>query len=334
LTMAMAASSLVVAQQAAPRVFVPESHTRQAAQFGDLRLLPVRDDVWVVMGPGGNSTVQAGGDGTVVVDTGLEEQARDLVDAIRSVSARPVRQIINTHVHDDHTGGNEVVARAGRFIGAANARPAVTFLGSAAGASILAYETTVRRMSAADRQPAIPPGRWPTETFFVDRKDLYLNGESIQVLHRPAAHSDSDAAVYFRRSDVIAAGDVYTPDRFPVIDLEQGGSITGVLAGINALLDLAVPDFNEEGGTLIVPGHGRIGDESDVSDYRDMVTIVRDRVADMVSRSATLDQVKAAKPTLDYDGVYATPSYTGDMFVEAIYRSLTPSAARRPGGFR
>lgn len=315
--------------QAPPRVFVPASHVRPAATFGEVRLLPVRDDVWVAMSQGGNSTVQTGTDGVVVVDTGLEGQAASLVAAIGSVSSRRVRQIINTHVHTDHVGGNEVVARAGRFIGSGNARTPTTFLGGAAGASILAYETVIRRMSSdAGSQPAVPAGLWPTETFFVERKDLYLNGESIQLMHRPAAHSDSDAIVYFRRSDVISTGDVFTPNRFPVIDLAQGGSIAGLLAGINAILELAVPDFNQEGGTLIVPGHGRICDEADVSDYRDMVTIVRDRVQDMIQRKATADQVKAAKLTRDYDDVYGTPGHTGEMFVEAVYRSLTQAPQR------
>jgi glyoxylase-like metal-dependent hydrolase (beta-lactamase superfamily II) len=148
-------------------------------------------------------------------------------------------------------------------------------------------------------------------------------------LHVPAAHTDADTIVFFRRSDVISAGDVFTPDRYPMIDLARGGSIEGLLAGINYIIELAVPDFNEEGGTMIVPGHGRLCDESDVSDYRDMVTIVRDRVADMVKKKMTIEQVKAAKPTRDYDGVYARPGSSGDTFVEAVYRSLTAQTGGR-----
>jgi len=152
---------------------------------------------------------------------------------------------------------------------------------------------------------------------------MFFNGEPVLTIHVPNAHTDGDAMVFFRRSDVIATGDVFTPDRYPVIDLAEGGSINGLLAGLNLIIELAVPEFNEEGGTMIVPGHGRICDESDVGDYRDMVTIVRDRVQDLIAKKMTLAQVKAAKPTFDYDGVYGSSTYTGDMFVEAVYRSLT-----------
>jgi glyoxylase-like metal-dependent hydrolase (beta-lactamase superfamily II) len=174
------------------------------------------------------------------------------------------------------------------------------------------------------------PASLPTDTYFIKQKDMFVSGEAVQLLHVPAAHTDGDTIVFFRRSDVISAGDAFTPDRYPMIDLARGGSIEGMLAGINYILELAVPDINEEGGTMIVPGHGRLCDESDVSDYRDMVTIVRDRVADMVKKKMTLEQVKAAKPTRDYDGVYATPEHTGDTFVEAVYRSLTSQAGARP----
>jgi glyoxylase-like metal-dependent hydrolase (beta-lactamase superfamily II) len=187
------------------------------------------------------------------------------------------------------------------------------------GAPIFAHENLLNRLS----ESGASPNSLPTDSYFVKQKDMFVNGEAVQLLHVPAAHTDGDTVVFFRRSDVISTGDVFTPDRYPAIDLSRGGSIEGVLAGINYILELAVPDFNEEGGTMIVPGHGRLCDESDVSDYRDMVTIVRDRVADMVKKKMTLAQVQAAKPTRDYDGVYARSEYTGDMFVGAVYRSLT-----------
>lgn len=334
MTMLLAAAVALSAQQPAVRVFVPESHLQPATASGAVRRLPVRGGIHVVMGPGGNTTLQVGEDGIVVVDTGPASTAPDLVEAIRALSPRPIRQIINTHAHDDHAGGNAIVARAGRFIGSAQARPAFTFLGSAAGAPILAFETVLARMSASQTGGAsgIPSDNWPTETYFTPKKELYVNGESIQLLHQPAAHSDSDTVVYFRRSDVVSTGDVFSPGGYPVIDLAQGGSITGLLASLNRLIDIAVPDFNEEGGTLVVPGRGRICDEADLSDYRDMVTIVRDRVQDMVNKRATLDQVVAARLTRDYDGVYESPSFTGQMFVESVYRSLT--AAPGTGGAR
>ncbi len=152
---------------------------------------------------------------------------------------------------------------------------------------------------------------------------MFINGEPVQLLHQKAAHTDGDTMVMFRRTDVVSTGDVFTPDRYPMIDIERGGGIAGLLEGINYVLELAVPEFNEEGGTMIIPGHGRLCDESDVSDYRDMVTIVRDRIQALVKKGMTVEQVKAAKPTQDYDGIYARPTLTGDMFVEAVFRSLT-----------
>jgi hypothetical protein len=131
--------------------------------------------------------------------------------------------------------------------------------------------------------------------------------------------------VYFRRSDVISSGDIYVTDRYPTIDLASGGSLQGVIDGLNRLLDLAIPEHHEEGGTLIIPGRGRISDEFDVLEYRDMVTIIRDRIRDMIQKGMTLDQVKAARPTRDYDPQYGAASgpWTTDMFVEAAYRSLS-----------
>jgi glyoxylase-like metal-dependent hydrolase (beta-lactamase superfamily II) len=162
---------------------------------------------------------------------------------------------------------------------------------------------------------------WPTDTYFVAQKDLYVNGEPVQLLHTPAAHTDGDSLVMFRRSDAVSAGDVYTPDRYPVIDLAKGGSINGLIDALNHLLRLTVPEFNQQGGTLVIPGHGRLSDEADVAEYRDMVTFVRDRIADMVKKGMTLDQVKAARPTLDYDGIYGADK--GALFVEQVYRSLS-----------
>jgi len=160
---------------------------------------------------------------------------------------------------------------------------------------------------------------------FVGReKEFFFNGEPVFMYHVPAAHTDGDSIVFFRRSDVIATGDVYRTDSYPVVDLEKGGTVQGVIDALNLVLDLAVPAHHEEGGTFIVPGHGRISDEFDVLEYRDMVTIIRDRIQAMISKGMTLDQVKAARPTRDYDPRYgaATGAWTTDKFIEAVYRSL------------
>jgi glyoxylase-like metal-dependent hydrolase (beta-lactamase superfamily II) len=266
--------------------------------------------------------VQIGRDGVLVVDP--QKDAPGVLAAIRRLSDKPVRFIVNTTIDADHNAGNEAVAKSGQVLAGGNTRPA-TVTGTG-GAPIFAHENLLNRLSESGASPA----SLPTDTFFVKQKDMFVNGEAVQLVHVPAAHTDGDTIVFFRRSDVISSGDVFTPDRYPMLDLARGGSIEGLLAGINYILELAVPDFNEEGGTMIVPGHGRLCDESDVSDYRDMVTIVRDRVADMVKKKMTIEQVKAAKPTRDYDGVYAQPGLTGDMFVEAVYRSLSPQTTGRP----
>jgi glyoxylase-like metal-dependent hydrolase (beta-lactamase superfamily II) len=284
---------------------------------GAVQSWPIREGLFVLVGPGANSTVQIGRDGVLVIDPQTGAASASLLATIRRLSDKPVRFIVNTTLDADHIGGNEALAKSGSVLAGGNTRPA-TVTGTG-GAPIFAHENLLNRLTESGASPA----SLPTDSYFVKQKDMFVNGEAVQLLHVPAAHTDGDTIVFFRRSDVISTGDVFTPDRYPTIDLSRGGSIDGLLAGINYILELAVPDFNEEGGTMIVPGHGRLCDESDVSDYRDMVTIVRDRVADLVKKKMTLEQVKAAKPTRDYDGVYARADYTGDMFVDAVYRSLT-----------
>jgi cyclase len=292
---------------------------------GAVHLWPVQRNIYAAVGPGGNTTISIGDDGVLAVDTMTAEAAPDLVASIKSLSNKPIRWIVNTHSHRDHTGGNAVVAKSGVYVATGNTR-------GGGGASILSFESALMRLNGSAESPdKAPEGGWPTDSFFVKQKDMFFNGEPVLTMHVPNAHTDGDAIVFFRRSDVIAAGDVFTPDRYPVIDAAEGGSINGIIAGLNLLIELAVPEFNEEGGTMIVPGHGRICDESDVGDYRDMVTIVRDRVQSSIAKKMTLEQVKAARLTFDYDGVYGSPAYTGDMFVEAVYRSLTaaPNPAQR-----
>jgi hypothetical protein len=192
----------------------------------------------------------------------------------------------------------------------------------------LAFDAVLTRLSADGS--TVPQLAWPTDTYFVGSKDLFFNGEAVQLHHQPSAYSDGDTFVLFRRSDVVVAGDVFTPHQFPRIDVEHGGTITGVVAGLNKIIELTVPELNEEGGTMVVPATGRLCDEADVADYRDMVTIVRDRIEDMVRRGLTLEQVKAARPARDYDPLYSRPTYTSEMFVEAAYRSLShPAQPRR-----
>ena len=295
----------------------------QSDASAEIQSWQIRERVYMLAGRGANTTVHVGSDGVLIVDPQTSAASAQMLATIRRLSDRPVRFIVNTTGDADHIGGNEAIAKSGQTLAGGNTRPA-TVTGTG-GAPIFAHENLLNRLSTGETAV----NALPTDTYFVKQKDLFVNGEAVQLLHVKAAHTDGDTMVFFRRSDVISTGDVFTPDRYPMIDLARGGSIEGLLAGINYILELAVPDFNEEGGTMIVPGHGRLCDESDVSDYRDMVTIVRDRVLDMVQKKMTLDQVRAAKPTRDYDGVYSQPGNSGDTFVEAIYRSLTAQAGAR-----
>jgi len=280
----------------------------------------VRDGIYMIVGEGGNTTVQVGEHGVLVVDTKLATASDALLAAIRKISDKPIRYVINTHWHADHVGSNEAVAKAGSTIAGGNVSGAIADAGE--GAAVIAHENVLTRMSS--QQPPPPFEAWPTDTLFVPRKDLYFNGEAIEILHQPAAHTDGDSLVFFRRTDVVSTGDVFTTTGYPVIRPEDGGSIDGVVAALNHIIEITVPEEKQEGGTLVIPGHGRLCDEADVVEYRDMVTIVRDRIRSMVDMGMTLRQVQAAKPTADYDGRYGATSgrWTTEQFVAAAYESL------------
>ena len=295
----------------------------QQRNFDDVEVqaFHVQDSVYMLAGAGGNVTVQFGDDGVLVVDTQFAEMADKLLDEIGRLSAgRPLRYVINTHVHGDHTGGNERFRRAGDAIVAGN----VAFeVGGNAGALILAHEKVLLRMAqTGPDDPEIPGAAFPTDTFFDAQDELYFNGEAIELLHQPAAHTDGDILVHFRRSDVVSTGDLYNTIGYPFIDMARGGTINGIVDGLNAIIRLTVPRDKQEGGTMVVPGHGRISDEADVVEYRDMVTIIRDRVQAMLGEGMTLDQVQAAAPSSDYDGRYGRPDGAQARFVEAVYRTL------------
>jgi glyoxylase-like metal-dependent hydrolase (beta-lactamase superfamily II) len=291
----------------------------------ELEVLPAQGNVFMIAGPGGNTTVQIGHEAVVVVDTQTAAASDELLAAIAALSSKPVRHIINTSADPEHTGGNEAVSRAGTYV-----RLIDTFdpRGSRSDAAIVAHVNVLGRMSAPTGTEApAAASAWPSDTYFTDEWALFVNGEAIQLIHVPEAHTDGDTIVFFRRSDVIAAGDIYSTSRYPRFNAERGGSVAGVLEGLNRILDIAIPGENQEGGTVVIPGHGRLSDETEVANYRDMVTIVRERVAAMLAAGMTLEQVHAAKPTSDYDGIYDEPNgWTAAMFVAAVYRDLAGAA--------
>src|SRR5207248_9497829 len=201
-------------------------------------------------------------------------------------------------------------------------------LGAAAseGAQVIAHLNVLNRMSApTGTQSPAPSGSWPTDTFAGNDKKLWFNNEGVEMFHIANAHTDGDSIVFFRKSDVISTGDIFVTTSYPIIDVAAGGTINGVIEGLSRIVDLIVPVYGQEGGTLVIPGHGRLCDLGDVLNFREMTIIIRDRIQNMISKGMTLEQVKAAKPTFDYDPLYgSTPGWTTDMFVDAVYKTLSP----------
>ena len=331
----------------------------QSPKDGEVHVLPVQGNVYMLIADGTNIAVSIGSEGVLMVNSGtaamsdkILAKVRELVNStvnapvpnrcfgvncpgtlgwsspfinntISSPSpAKPLRYIINTSAAPEHVGGNQKIASSGFFprgggFGAAFANPGRS-------AQIIAHENVLLRMSGST--PAAPTGALPTDSYFDEFHKLpeYFNGEAIIVYHEPAANTDGDSTVFFRRSEVIAAGNIFSTVSYPFIDLEKGGSIQGVIKGLNHILDLAVAEYRSQGGTWIIPGRGRLSDTADVASYRNMLSIIRDRVQDLINKGMTVEQVKAARPTLDFDGRYGsdTGTWTTAMFIEAVYKGL------------
>jgi cyclase len=283
----------------------------KAAAIGEVGVLPVQGNVYMLNLGDVNIVAQVGDDGILLVDSGPAAWSDRISQTLRDrFGERPLRYLINTNVNTSHTGGNAALMK---LAPAGNNS-----------AKLIAHENTLNRMNGtAEGEKELPQEMLPTSTFFTEKKEIYFNGEPIEILFQPKAYSDGDLMVFFRGSDVIAAGKLFSTTTYPIIDEKRGGGIQGHLDALNRILDITVPRFNEQGGTMVIPGSGRLTNESDVDDYRNWMTMVKDRVQDMIKKKMTLAQVKAAKPTLEYDGLFATPGWTTDQFVEAVYRSLS-----------
>jgi len=303
---------------------------QQLQQGGkDVEVLQVRPNVYMIAGAGGNVAVQLGWQGAIVVDTGSANLSDKVLAAIKRLTTQNqrIRYIINTSADADHVGGNAEFVKAGLSLYPPAGDDVGNFRTNGGGAAVLAHENVLLRVSAPTGQKSpFPSETWPSETYTEKARSIYLNGDGIQIFYQPAAHSDGDSIVFFRRADVIMTGDIFDTTRFPIIDLEKGGSIKGEIDALNRLVDMTIPAAPmvwHEDRTLLIPGHGRICDQADLVEYRDMVTIVRDVIQDMIKNGMTLEQVKKASPAKGYRARYGSdPAWTTDMFVEAVYKSL------------
>jgi len=315
-----------------------------------IHLLPLRGNIYVLTGAGGNITASVGKDGVMLVNTGAPGESEKVLAAVKDLSRqvtgspmiarncvgvvegcnwwssseflpttagprapRQIAGIIYTSDDPHNIGGSEMISAAGRTYGVRNID------GSAPGAWIVAHENVTLRPPKPG-QPTLLLCKYTAAT---EKKLNFFNGEAVIVTHPPAAHSDGDSMVYFRGSEILAVGDVMDMSSYAVIDVEKGGTIQGMINALNWILDVSVVEHMMEGGTLVVPGRGRMADSADVAYYRDMMTIFRDRVRALVKRGMTLDQIKAARPTRDYDGRWGkNPASTPNMLVEAIHKTL------------
>ena len=287
----------------------------------EVETLPVKGKVSLIAGAGGNIAVQAGDEGVLLVDTGYEQMSAKVVEAIRKLApGRTLRTIINTTLADAHTGANGVLIKEGRL------NQAGPGLGQRPNeADLIGHSGLLALMTKIGREKIVVE-RWPPSVYSGKSKDLYSNDEPVVILHVADAVTSGDSMVWFRGSDVIATGEIFNQASFPYIDAEHGGTINGILEGLNTVLEITVPKHNQEGGTMVIPGYGRLADEHDVLEYRDMVTIIRDRVQAAIEKKMTLAQVKAMKPspTYEYEPRFnRDPNWTAEMFVETIYKNLS-----------
>jgi cyclase len=309
---------MIMTRRVALALFVTVAFVAVTAQQR-LEILPVQGNVFVIVGPGGNTTVQIGPEGPLVVDAQPSVFGGAVLDAVRSLTPQPIRHIVLTSGDDQAAGGAGALSKAGRYVRVIDS---IDPRGSDARASIIAHLNVLNRMNATKA----PTDIWPTDTYFTAQWTLFSNGEAVRLIHVPVGHTDGDTMVFFRRSDVISTGAIFDTTAYPRFDPDRGGAIAGVLDALNRVIEIAVAGESQQGGTVIVPGRGRLSDQTEVANYRDMVTIIRDRVREHIDKGHSFEEVKRTKPTLDYDGLFdaQTDGWNGERFVEAIYRDLKP----------
>lgn len=287
---------------------------------GEIHVLPVQGNLYMLVGDGGNIAVQIGDQAPLVVNSGAGQLTDKVVAAIRKLTEKPIQFIVNTNFGPDFTGGNVKLRAAGRDPSVEGSFFSGQFADAGRGATIIGHQNVQNHLLALKK----PAEGWPSDTFIQGRRRKFHNAEAVEIFYEPNATTDSDTIVHFRRSDVIATGDIFSTTSYPAIDTKNGGSIQGEIEALNHILDRTVYQHDEEGGTLIIPGHGRLCDEWEMAEYRDMLVIIRDRVQSLIKNGAGLETVKAAKVTADYDDRFGATSgpWTTEMFVEAVYTSL------------
>jgi glyoxylase-like metal-dependent hydrolase (beta-lactamase superfamily II) len=310
-----------------------------ASGGGDLEVVQVQPDFYMLAGDGGNIALQIGPDGVLMVDTGTAAKADAVLAAIKKLTPKSIRYIVNTSADADHVGGNEKISAAGEPV---HQTGALFGAFSVDRAPILAEEHVLSRMSApTGKQPPFPVNAWPTMTYSAaareDQRYIYFNGQAVQVSYQPSAHTDGDSIVFFRRNDIVVLGDLLDTTKFPMIDVDHGGSVQGVIDALNRVIRIAVPPTPmtwQEGGTIIIPGHGRVCVPSDVVMFRDMVTVIRDRVQDGIKRGLALADVQKENPTQGWRRRYGSDSgpWTTANFVEAVYKSLKAAKPQQRAG--
>lgn len=295
----------------------PASAQTPDAKAPAVHAFKVKGNVWLLTGAGANIAMQVGKEGVLLVDTGAAGMTDAVLAAIREVTDGPIRYIVNTSVTPDHVGGNAVLT--------ALPGGATSGKGRGPAPAVVAQDNVLMRMSTPlpGGKTPYPAAAWPTDGYEAAHRNLFFNDETVDVIHVPAAHSDGDSIVYFRGSNVLVTGDIFTTTNLPLIDRKLGGTSKGMLDALNASLDITVPENLEEGGTYVIPGHGRVCDEADLVEYRDMVHEIRDRMQNLVNvQHMTLEQVKAKRPIIGWEGRYSKPEWTTDMLVETLYEEF------------